>query len=180
MIKRNLPIIVAILLPLIVVGAVALSLYLPTKNINPEYTVVFVINNQSRGYYEDSFRYVVSDNRVKKVEIPLFEKDKSRIRVLSEDQKPKLYTYNFENKELKEILPDEIGTLGITKSGNISPEGYTVEYSYNRSNTGVFEIFGGYSRDYGWKITENNTSIFEKMSVLGNSYRNVEVLGWTK
>jgi len=185
--KKNLPIIVAILLPIIVVGGVLLALYIPSRDIKPEYNILYVVNNvdnYARVNYSNEFRYVISGGELIKEDLPQVNKNLTieiPTRIKPDIDQPKLYVFDVKTEETKEVSYDEALMLDIIKAGNISPEGYSVSYTRDYNNSGVFELFGGYSREYGWRFTDGKVSIFKK-SVLPDSryYYNAEVLGWVK
>ena len=188
--KKNLPIIVAILLPIIVVVGVLLTLYLPSRSINPEYNILYVVNNdRSNGYYSNEFRYLISGGKLVKEDIPQVNNNNVNkniditTRIKPDVEQPRLYVFDVKTEETKEVSYNEALMLDIIKVGNISPEGYSVSYTRDYNNSVIFELFGGYSGDYGWRFTDGKVSIF-KESTLSRSdsryYYNAEVLGWVK
>ena len=183
--KRNLPIIVAILLPIIVVGGVLLTLYLPSRDINPEYNILYVVNNSANGYYSNECGYLISEGELMREDVPQASSNniprEITTRIKPDVDQPKLYVFDVKTEETKELSYNEALELDIIKAGSISPEGYSVSYTRDYNNSGIFELFGGYSREYGWRFTDGKVSIFKK-SVMPDPryYYNAEVLGWIK
>jgi len=186
--KKNLPIIVAILLPIIVVGGVLLALYIPSRDIKPEYNILYVVNNvdnYARVNYSNEFRYVISGGELIKEDLPQVYKNlptEITTRIKPDANQPKLYVFNVKTGETTEVSYEDALKLEIVKAGNISPEGYSVSYTRDYNNSGIFELFGGYSREYRWRFTDGKISIFKEITPpnYNYSYYNAEVLGWVE
>ncbi len=177
--KKNLPLIVALALPLLVVGIVLISVSVPAQELDIEHKVIFAVNNEPYGNYQDEYVYIVSDGRVERFDIQEFnESQHKRIRVPQEE--PKLYIYDFETEELSELSSEEAGQFEIVKTGNISPEGYHLSYGYAGGSAGIFDLFGGYSGNYGWKIEKGNMSVFKELPDTSGIYWNADILGWVR
>lgn len=162
--KKHLPIIVAILLPIVVVLSIITTVYVSKSNISPEYDLVYAVYNSYGDYGYTADGDVVVKNEYE---------NKSFNR---ENTEAEVYIYDFEKEESMKV--DNPEGLELTKAGNISPDGYRVSFSYGRGN-GVFEIFGGYNRDYGFIISDGKSDVFKKIDIVYD-YRNPDILGWVK
>lgn len=176
--KKNLPLIVALILPLLVVGIVLISVSVPAQDLDIEHKVIFAVNNEPYGNYQDEYVYIVSDGKVVQFNIAEFNENARRVRLPQEE--PRLYIYDFETRELAELSFEEAGQFEIVKTGNISPEGYYLSYSYAGGSAGIFDLFVGYSGDYGWKIEKGNVSVFRELPDISGIYWNAEILGWVR
>jgi len=176
--RKNLPVIVAIVLPILVVVGVLISIYLPTVGLQPGYNLVIASNNDKAwSYYDEEARYVVVGQKIQRLDLKKQENSKN-IGPAPESQISRLYIYDFDKEQIQEITYEEAQNLSIIKAGNVSPDGYRAIYSQGGNNLGIFEIFGGYSRDYGLVISKNGKSIFKKIDELWNNYYGTEILGW--
>ncbi|MCI5108452.1 MAG: hypothetical protein MRY49_01230 [Candidatus Pacebacteria bacterium] len=169
--KKHLPLIVALLLPVVVVAGILLTIYISKVQIEPTYNMVYVLDNPYPSSYA-GYRYDVKEGQIVKTNLP--EAPSNTYRENSND--PKLYIYDFDTETSKEII--DISDIQIEKVGSVSPDGYSVSYSYGR-NSGIFEIFGGYSSERVWLVKHGNSGVYKKVDIpTSDYYRNPEVLGW--
>lgn len=164
--RKNLPTIVALVLPLLVVAGVLLVIYIPTIGFEPGYNMVYAVDNNR---WNNDFRYVVEDEKIKEVPYEQDEDDFNRMN-------PRIFVYDFAKEQSEEISFEEVEDLVIVKEGDISPDNYLVEPSYSRSG-GIIDIFGGYSRDYGWNIMKDGKEVFREDN---RRYYGIDILGWTE
>jgi hypothetical protein len=136
-IKKNLPLIVALLIPFVLTLVVASSVYLPSKGQLPQYDFIYtVFNHREPGtaYYEVVSGKIVQVNTERKpsdIDSPAYLSGPS----------VELFYYDVESQTSRELTYEEASGYTVDSSWT-GPDGYRVEYG---SNQGVFPFFdGGY------------------------------------
>lgn len=173
--KKNISLILALAIPLAMVGFVAASVYLPSLFIKPQYTFIYVTNdNDYRGN-----RYAVEDGVIVRHE-PVVPTDEVSVRYEGKQPEPKLYIYDLDNDESREISFEQSQVYRLDDSPE-SPDGFTLTYGNNNSD--FFFLFGGGNRDYNTRYLVGN-GVSKKLNLKndGSSYYsgNIRLLGWVK
>jgi len=190
--KKNLPIIVALTLPLFMILFVAGSVYLPglfTKS--PKYNFVYSLNIDNRYLYHDygstvfKNSYVITDGKLTKVPIILqgeITPEQAKIQRVVEDAPP-LYIYDVASNVAKKISFELARGLSID-DGPTSPDGFYLTYS--SSNNGIFDLFGSSNNHRGWVLTRGAKSVKVRSLDINDyngyyyGYNNIKLIGWIK
>lgn len=175
-IQKNFPLVVGIALPLLIVLALVIAVFIPSALADPEYDFLFT----NEGYnYNRVYRstYEVSDSRIalKSVTLHLGEYDNRVI-----EEKPTIFRYSADTETVHEISFAEAETLSLDP-GPSSPDGYIVEYGYNRGG-GFFPFYdsGGSS---GYYVTKGGArKKIPSIPSQGGYYGNGQLtfIGWVK
>jgi hypothetical protein len=159
MIKKHLPLVVAIALPIIFIGILALVIMLPSMRISPQHDFLYIDLQESsvgsRAYpyvniqYQNTYKVV--DGKLTMQPIGGLQSDGSRIMPdgskafpyegenVEYVEAPTLYYYSVTENTSREISFADAQQLPLS-AGPSSPDGYTVKYEYN--SDGIFELFG--------------------------------------
>ncbi len=146
--KKNIPLIVGIALPFVLIAVLAAIVYIPSLFVNPSHN--FVYTYEDRYYYDGSYdtRYEVENGKIVVKDIPRLQSEEMKV---TEDVvhkgNPPLYMYDVKHHTTHKITLEEAQAM-MLDPGPSSPDGYSVEYRYGHD--GIFEIFGssGNSSDY--------------------------------
>lgn len=161
--KKYLPVIVAVALPLIfVIGVIIYAALLNTP--------AFEINHKALMTTEESFVFVNNYDQVEIDERKIEDHGNYRVSSIRDID---FYIYDFEKEELEEVTYEEVKELKLHK-GEKSPEGVFVEYQYSRND--IAEMFGG-NRQSGYYAVKDNKKARLNTSQYSN-YRGLEVIGW--
>jgi hypothetical protein len=162
--KKNIPLIVGISIPFLMILFVAASIYLPSLFYQPKFDFLYVTGE---GYFRE-YSFLVQNGKLIKREIEH-----------KEDYLPKgeakLFLHDIVKNESREIFYKEAQELKLD-SNNKSPDGFEVVYGTRES--GIFPfIFSG--RDYkAIYIKGHNVSKKLEVQLSGDYYRNFRFLGW--
>jgi hypothetical protein len=167
--KKNLPLIIGISLPVIFVAILAVIVYLPSTFINPQHNFLYTENNY--GSYANIFS--VKDNKVVLVPTDTAMNDP----YYKLEPQPKLYIYDFEKSASYEVTLAEAQRYFVEK-GPSSPDGYSIERNYGHS--GIFEIFGSYEDNSGQFIVSPDGNKRKLNGLKGESYYDINIVGWIK
>lgn len=145
MIKKHLPLIVAIALPIIFIGILAIAILVPSMRMNPQHDFVYVdkYERDANPYMVVTYKndYVLKDGKIELYPLNTPFDELSGIPKESREYRdaPKLYYYSVAENTSREISFADAQGLSLVP-GPSSPDGYTVKYEYN--SDGVFELFG--------------------------------------
>ena len=169
--KKNITLVIGILIPILMILFVATSIYLPRLFISPHYNFLYA----SGDYYYNRQQYSVRNGRLVKREI---ERPKhynySPPRVEST-----LYLYDVAKNESKEISFVEAQSLNLDSSSK-SPDGF--EVVHGRRGDGFFPFFFWSERDYS-DLYLTGHGVSKKINLQMNAspyYNNFRFLGWIK
>ncbi len=162
--KKYLPVIVAVTLPLIfVVGVVIYATLLKAP--------AFEINHKILMTNENYFVFV-NNQGVIEIDEEKIGKEDNYYRAPSE-RDIKFYIYDHEKEELEEITYEEARDFKL-HPGEKSPDGVIVRYQYLGND--IARLFGG-SSQYGYYANKDDKRI--KLNINeSNYYRSLEVVGW--
>ncbi len=195
--KENLPLIVAIGLPILLIIIVALFALLPKYLSKPEYKFV---------YTEDiGSRYYAFGNNICTIYRKYYELDSANKIIMKdfyvspfsdapeEDLKkpcngfptafkdaPDLYLYDFVTDTSSKIAPESVGQHTIV-SEKESPDGFQVAYRYGHN--GIFELFGSSNDRSGIYLIKNGpirTLNLETTDESAYGSRDFRFIGWVR
>ena len=149
--KKNLPLIVGISLPIFFIIAMFLAVVAPSFFIKPQHNFIYSLYSSDyygSSKYENGFG--VEDGRI--VLIPFVAKVQEN---LNKIEMPPLYLYNVKENTTHLISFDEASDL-ILDPGPSSQDGYIAEYQYG-GHDGVFEIFGSDGDRSGVYVSKGNS-----------------------
>lgn len=187
MLKKHLPLVVAIALPIVFIGILAAAIMLPSMRMNPQHDFVYVDHSDMDKFsYEPIYfrnKYAVEGEKI--VRVPLEVPQRAQADSLAipsgyrYEDAPTLYYYSIRENTSREISFEEAQVLTVA-AGPSSPDGYNVSFEY--SSDGIFELFGSGS-DSGYVISKGAArKSLTGMSVDQNGYGgyNFELIGWVK
>jgi hypothetical protein len=161
--KKYLPVIVAVALPLIfVIGVVIYATLLKAP--------AFEVNHKILMTDEESYVFVNDNNQVEIDELKIANNNYYRV---SSKEDVDFYIYDPEKEELEEVTYEEARDFKL-HPGEKSPDGIYVDYIYSRND--VAEMFGG-SRQSGYYAVKDDKKIKLNTNQYSN-YRSLEVIGW--
>lgn len=172
--KKNLPIIIGIILPILVVLIIFISVSLSKVDINPEHDFIFSVRDQD---YEIFYKneYKIQENKI--ILSPNILNNSASKSSRIEKEAPTLYLYSPRNEFLKEITFEEAQKL-VLDNGPMSPDGYYVNFNY-RENWGLAnEIFGNNNSYDNVFILKENRAKGYYLPLNDRYYYNREFVGW--
>jgi hypothetical protein len=160
--KKNLPLVVALGIPVVLTAVIALAVYLPGFGPEPGYDFVYAVRN----YYGPGPIYDVVEGKV--IERPALDYPEGEMRYPG--PAAQLYYYDVESKISKNLTLQESQAHSLETS-RTSPDGYVVE---NGGGSGIFPFYesGNYYDQY---LVGNNRRLKTTIS----DY-NFEFLGWVR
>lgn len=171
--KRNLPLYIALAIPVLMIVLVAAFIYLPNMGKKPQYNFVYMTGNGYLPY--GGQEYSVSNGHLVQNPSPL---DNSAPNVPPKPVvplgQPHFYVYDVTANSANEVSFQQAQALTLDPS-NLSPDGYTLD----RGNSGDF-LFSGPSDYNTWYLKGHNHSSKLNVKVVGNDYYNLQFLGWVK
>lgn len=200
--KENLPVVIAIALPILLILVVAIFAYVPKSAQKLAYNFVFL--EQSASYARAGnecvvFKntYTVENNAIKLTPLkqplltdtagrPMSAIDKE-IAIKArygcytdspflEREAPKLYLYNADVDAVEEITFEQASKLQVVGQ-RTSPDGYTVGYKY--VSNGIFELFGSNGNNSGMYATKRDINV--PLNLASEGYYNnseIDFLAW--
>ena len=161
-IKKNIPLIIGVSIPILMVIFVVLSIYLPGIFIQPQYNFIY-----ATGDYEQP--YIVRINRIVKSE--------PRNPNYKPSYESKLFLHDVKLNTSKEITFEESQNYNLDPNV-LSPDGFQV--SYGSSDGGFFPFFFYSGIDYNTSYLKGN-NVNKKLNINSEFYRyNFFFLGWIK
>ena len=184
-IKKNLTLLLAFALPVILILVIAVSAHFPTKTITSNYNFVYAVcaNAINSPYYNCNTyivnRYSVIDNKLVLNPIdPAQDADKNGIPDIKENYSAHLFLHDTKTNQSHEITLADAQQL---KFSNLltSPEGVAVAGSYDRG-ADFFPFFGGGS-GYAYYLIKGNDRSKLNLFNSDNQYYdtgNFQFIGW--
>jgi hypothetical protein len=164
--KKYLPFIVALGLPLIFVFGVVI--YAMLLSPSP-----FEIKNKIVMTSDEDFVFVDNQGMATINEEKIEERnDRNRYNYISKDD-IEFYVYNPEEDEMKEVSYEDVQKFKL-HPGKESPDGITIKYEYSRNN--IASLFGAESQR-GYYAHKDNKRIKINIDSL-IYYDSLEVVGW--
>jgi len=171
--KKNLPLIIGLALPILFIIIIAIVVYLPSNFVNPQHN--FIYKEQSYDSYRNDV--VIVGDKVSLAPTNITEKGIVADPYLQVKDYPKIYLYDFSKNASYEISLEEAQKFSVAK-GPSSPDGYSIERNYNHS--GIFEIFGSYEDNSGYFITSPDGAKRKLTGIQGEYYYDLDIIGWVK
>ena len=172
--KKNLPLLVALAIPVVMIIAVALAIYLPGIGKHPKYNFLYMTGNGGYGY--PGAEYMVSGGHLVRNDFSTLTPPRyptPEFKNLPDNTR--FYLYDIVKNSATEITFLDAQKYTLDPS-NISPDGYVVE----RGNGGGGFPFGG-GGDYNtWFIKGYNRSSKLNLKLTNQDYYNFQFLGWTE
>lgn len=170
--KKNIPLIFALSIPVLLIIGVALSIYLPTLFTKPQYGFLY----STGGDYNYHNEYAVENGKLvkKPVTLPPYV-------VPTNSKEPELYTYDVQKNSNTKISFEETQTLNLDSNPQ-SPDSF--EITYGSDGGGVFPFFFWSDRDYGSRYLKGH-GVTKKIDLHSSSPYNYysgdfQFLGWIK
>ncbi len=184
-VKKNFAILLAFALPILLIGGVALSTYLPSLFLSTNYNFIYTSCADDTNYYYNCASYlekrysVVGDTLVaNSVDLSL-DTDGDGVLDADETYTARIFLHDTEKNESREITLKEAESLRLN-SLLTSPDGVTVSSHYDRGGD-FFFIFGGSSSSYGHYLTKGSSR--SRINLINSSDRyyyqnNFQFIGW--
>ncbi len=164
--KKNIPLIVALSIPVLMVVLIATSIYLPALFIKPKTNFVYSVG----GIYCYPNRYFVSNGRIHEEEIKKPTENNS----CRNDPEARLYYYDVERNASREITLDDATKLTVDDSLK-SPDGFEIA-SGNHS----FDLFFFSGSSYYDRYLKKG-AYSRKLNVVSPvSYYDFKFIGWVR
>lgn len=172
-IKKNITLVLGISIPILMIVAIAVSIYLPSFFVKAHYNFLYIAGTD---YYSASqYPYSVENGRLVKNEIREGQDSYN----YQNGAKPKLYVYDVNTNKSKEISVEEAQNLSLD-SNTKSEDGF--EVVYGSSESGIAPLFFGSERDYNSRYLKGHgvTKKLDLQSNSGTNFYNFIFLGWIK
>jgi hypothetical protein len=187
--RQNLPVIIAIALPVLLVIIIAILATLPNFGPRPQYDFIFTDSASRINYHTNngcevySQYYAVEDTKLVKKDYVLNVFDERDIadpckgyQQVSKKDVPNLYLYNIEAEIIQPITFEELNTIAI-KGTQISPDGFSVGKRF--MDRGILDLFGG--NNSGVFVSKKNNHIRLNIDSYNGSFyytNEFNVVGW--
>lgn len=169
--KRLAPLLLAFGAPIVLIGVVALFIWIPQMRVHPTYDIMYA-SNAYRPFF--TVREGVLTSTV--------VNDAGELIASStpgfgdwEVKQTAFHRYNPETGVSTEIGSYAIARLVPIVSVDASPDGYTVSQVFHNGNGSIMPFFYDSYRNDGYAITGHGGK--KRMKGVGNSY-NVKIVGW--
>lgn len=184
-IRKNLLILLAFALPVILIVVVAVSAYLPSALLSTNYNFVYSSCNLGEDYYPYNCAgymrqlYSVVDGKLVLNAIPPNQdSDKNGIMDINENYSVRIFLHDTQKNESREITLTEARALEL--NGLLtSPDGVTVSSNYDRGPGFLFFDSGS---SYGYYLAKGNDR--SKLNLINRDDQyyyqdNFRFIGWT-
>jgi hypothetical protein len=166
MIKKNLALISAIIIPIAMILLIVISIYLPSLFMNPQYDFLY---SMSRHFIYNNDNYVIENEKL------LVNTGSSKDGTYGIPDM-KFYIYNTNNNSTKEISYEEAQKLRL--DSNIkSIDGF--EITDGNQESGFFPFYS-FSRNYDSHYLKNSTTSKKLNLKITSNYYNFNFIGWIK
>jgi hypothetical protein len=171
--KKNLPLYIALAVPVLMIILVAAFIYLPGIGKKPKYNFLYMTGSNVFIYGYENGGYQVSGGHL------IYNPPAADYNYPSESQigDVHFYLYDVANNQAKEVTLAEAEGYSLDSS-NTSSDGYTIQQG--NGGSGDF-LFGGGGGDYNsWFIKGHNRAVKLNLKLTGSPYSNFRFLGWTE
>lgn len=167
--KINIPLLVAIFIPIAMIIFISASIYLPVLFTHPKHNFLY----STGGYYHSDFDYVVTNSKLDK---KLYPNTNNFPTYYSNSGKKTLFLHNISENKSRQISFEEAQLLDLD-SNPVSEDGF--EVTEGSGSYGLFPFFlGSYSRDSHF-LKKDSYSQKLNLNTSGNYYGYM-FLGWIK
>lgn len=181
--KKNLPLIIGLAVPVLMIVFIAAAIYLPNLTAHPQYSFIYSARDpyNYNGYGD---QYSVKDSKITKETInppkpiptPGYTPPEYPV------TKTYLYIYDAASQTAKEITFEDAQKYTLNNN-QTSPDGYSLEQGGR--NAGIFDLFGGYDYSKGPEWYLRNGAANKKVNLqfpgsTSNYYynSNFQLVGW--
>jgi len=183
--KKNLVIVAAFSLPVILIVVVGLTAYLPSLLIKTNYNFVYAAcdsDTNSYSYRCDNYlqqRYSVVDNTLVINDVnPALDSDYDGIPDTDENYSVRLFVHDTSINETREISPEEAQALTLNQLIT-APDGVSVSSEFDQG-ADLFLVFDSGS-NYGYYLVKGNAR--SKLNLINDQDRyfhrnNFQFIGW--
>jgi hypothetical protein len=173
--KKNLPLILGIAIPLLMIAFVAVSVYLPVFLTKPQHDFIYSAGDE----YGSGYTYRVESGKLIRTSIPYQPAEpKSRIPTVTLSML-KFYYYDVSEDTNTEISFEKAQEHGLDENYT-SPDGF--EIVYGNATRGAFPFFFGGNSDYNTRyIRGHNYAKKLNLNLTSQDYYDeFRFLGWVK
>ena len=171
--KKNLPLYIALAVPVLMIILVAAFIYLPGIGKKPKVNFLYMTGNNVYDYAYNSGYQISGGHLIYNPPVPPITNRPNN--VVSDDAH--FYVYDVAGNQAKEVTLAEAEGYSLDSS-NTSSDGYTIQQG--NGNSGDF-LFGGGEGDYSsWFIKGHNRAIKLNLKLSGTYYSNFRFLGWVE
>jgi len=171
--KKNLPLIIGLAIPVLMIVFVAIAVYAPSFFAHPKYSFVFSTGDTYPNDYGD--HYSVVNNVITKTTNPYPQNQG----IVKYSPRPiNLFVYDAQADTVRSITFEDAQKLKVDVSPK-SPDGYVLERG--DSNNGIFDIFGSSQNYNSWFLKNGIISKRIYLTAMDNSYyysNYNQFLGW--
>ena len=163
--RKNIPLIVALSIPIFMIALIAISIYLPALFVSPKFDFIYSTDD---GYCHYR-KYSVKEGKI-------IENEKGALKdndVCKNDHEPGLYYYDVTRKISREMTFEEAQQLTLDNASQ-SPDGFEI-VSGDRS----FDIFFIGGSSYYDKYLKKGT-YSQRLKITHNYYYDFRLIGWVK
>ena len=174
--KKNLPLYIALAVPVLMIILVAAFIYLPGIGQKPKYNFVYMSGNNIYDYGYSSYGYSVQNGHV--IYTPQPATNSPAVPPQSQTP-PQFYLYDTAKNQATELTLQQAQGYNLDPT-NTSSDGYTIQQG-NGGGSDLF--FGGTPSDYNsWFIKGHNRSWKLNLKMVSSTYNyyNFRFLGWVK
>ena len=163
---KNVPLIIALSIPVLMVTLIAVSIYLPTMFVKPQFDFIYSTDD---GYCHYR-KYLVINSKIIEEE----NQKPTENNVCKHDRNPRLYYYDIQLNTPKEITLEEAQKFFIDNRAQ-SPDGFEI-VSGDRS----FDIFFFSGSSYYDKYLKKGTYTRKLNTPHDYYYYDFRLIGWVK
>jgi hypothetical protein len=173
--KKNLPLIIGIAVPLLMIAFVAVSVYLPVFLTKPQHDFIYLNGDE----YGSGYGYRVEGDKLIRTNIPYQPSDPKSLIPGTTLAEVKFYYYDVSEDTSTEISFEKAQEYRLD-SNYSSPDGF--EVVYGNSTRGVFPFFFGGNFDYNTRyIRGHNYAKKLNLNLTSQDYYDgFRLLGWVK
>ncbi len=145
---KNLPLMVGIALPLLLIGGISLVIFGPSLSVKPVHDFIYTSDDDYYSYardYQNSYRVVGGRITLEAVQ--------PQLGYTPAKTAPPLYLYDVQTDTAHQITFEDALRYTLDP-GPSSPDGYSITYQYGHD--GIFELFGSSNEDNGYVISKGN------------------------
>jgi hypothetical protein len=166
--KKNLSLIIALALPILMVIIIAASIYIPRRSVNPQQDFIYMLEDDY-GYSYKSFE--VTNNKLQRT-----NREGAKADDLLKATEPKLYIHDVQTNHSREVQYDEVSSL-LINGATLSEDGYEV---VSGRTGGGFLLFS--SGSYGGFFIKNQSGASKKLqlSLSSRDFYRYHFVGWIK
>ncbi|MFA5991469.1 MAG: hypothetical protein WC794_04470 [Candidatus Doudnabacteria bacterium] len=169
--KKNIPLIIALCIPVLMIIVLAMAIYLPGLGKKPAHNFIYLTGDDYYSYGQSKYMvnngYLIENPSATTTPPPYYKP------VVSE---PRIFLYNVATNSAMEITFDQASKYRLDPS-QTSVDGYIVE----RGNSNGDFLFGSGGSDYNsWFIKGHNRSAKLDLKLNSANYYNMQFLGWVQ